>query len=121
MSDDLTKDEGELNFNLLDLIDYSVAIKELIEFGYAYGIYFIITFNEYQSVKELLHYGAGLLNKFTNRIVFSISDKDCDDLIEGVQVSGLNNITAIYTDGIKNTLQFKPYALKNYKLKEKKQ
>ena len=121
VSDDLTKDEGELNFNLLDLIDYSVAIKELIEFGYAYGIYFIITFNEYQSVKELLHYGAGLLNKFTNRIVFSISDKDCDDLIEGVQVSGLNNITAIYTDGIKNTLQFKPYALKNYKLKEKKQ
>lgn len=90
-------------------IDYSSSIKELIELGYAYGIYFILSCSEYQTVKDVLHYGAGLLDKFSNRIIFSISDKDGDDLIDGVQVSGLNNVTAIYTDGIKRTLQFKPY------------
>ena len=90
--------------------DYPSAIKELIELGYAYGMYFVITCNEYQTVKDVLHYGSGLLSKLTNRIVFAISDKDSDDLIDGVHVSNMNNITAVFTDGIKRTLQFKPYA-----------
>ena len=91
-------------------IDYTTAIKELIESGYAYGIYFIIACNEYQTVKDVLHYGAGILSKLNNRIVFAISDKDSDDLIEGIQVSGINSITAVYSDGIKKVMQFKPYS-----------
>lgn len=94
-------------------IDYSSAIKELIELGYSYGFYFVIACNEYQTVRDVLHYGAGILNKLSNRIVFAISDKDCDDLVEGVQLSGMNNISAIFTDGIKRTMQFKPYAVPN--------
>lgn len=106
-------DEGGLDFsfgNSSDAIDYPSAIKELIELGYAYGMYFVITCNEYQTVKDVLHYGSGLLSKLTNRIVFAIGDKDSDDLIDGVHVSNMNNITAVFTDGIKRTLQFKPYA-----------
>lgn len=94
-------------------IDYSSAIKELIELGYSYGFYFVIACNEYQSVRDVLHYGAGILNKLNNRIVFAISDKDCDDLIDGIQLSGMNNISAVFTDGIKRTMQFKPYAVPN--------
>lgn len=107
------KDDGGLDFNFgdsSDTIDYSSAIKELIELGYAYGMYFVITCNEYQTVKDVLHYGSGILSKLTNRIVFAISDKDSDDLIDGVHVSNMNNITAVFTDGIKRTLQFKPYS-----------
>lgn len=107
-------DNGDFNFDfdaVSDTIQYSSAIKELIELGYAYGIYFIVACNEYQTVKDVLHYGAGLLNKFTNRIIFAISDKDSDDLIDGIQVSGMNSVTAVYTDGIKKTMQFKPYAV----------
>lgn len=94
-------------------IDYSAAIKELIELGYSYGFYFVIACNEYQTIRDVLHYGAGIFNKLSNRIVFAISDKDCDDLVEGVQLSGMNNISAIFTDGIKRTMQFKPYAVPN--------
>lgn len=94
-----------------ETIQYSTALKELIELGYAYGIFFIVTCNEYQTVKDVLHYGAGLLSKFTNRIIFAISDKDSDDLIDGIQLSGMNDVTAVYTDGIKKTMQFKPYAV----------
>lgn len=107
-------DDGGLNFGFDDnseMIEYSSALKELIELGYAYGIYFVITSNEYQTVREVLHYGAGLMNKLTNRIVFAISDKDSDELIDGIQVSGMNNVTAVYTDGIKRTMQFKPYSI----------
>ena len=92
-------------------IDYTAAMKELIESGYTYGFYFVITCSEYQTVKEVLHYGAGVLTKLNNRIIFSISDKDSDDLVEGVQVSDMSCITAVYSDGIKNKLQFKPYAV----------
>lgn len=107
-------DDGGLDFNFDDTsetIEYSSALKELVELGYAYGIYFVIACNEYQTVREVLHYGASLLNKLTNRIVFAISDKDSDELIEGVQLSGMNSVTAVYTDGIKRTMQFKPYSV----------
>ena len=106
-------DDGGLDFSFDDApetIEYSSALKELVELGYAYGIYFVIACNEYQTVREVLHYGASLMNKLTNRIVFAISDKDSDELIDGIQVSGMNSVTAVYTDGIKRTMQFKPYS-----------
>lgn len=106
-----TIDDFDIDSCGTEKIDYSLAIKELIEFGYLYCFYFVIACNEYQTVRDVLHYGAGLLNKFSNRIVFSISDKDCDDLVEGVQLSDMNNISAIFTDGIKHTMQFKPYTV----------
>lgn len=107
-------DWGIKNFEQ-DSDDYSSKIKELIESGYAYGLHFVISCNEYQVIREVLHYGAGLLNKLNNRIVFAINDKDSDDLINGIQVSGMNNITAVYSDGIKKILQFKPYGLPTIK------
>lgn len=102
-------DLGEFGGTDEESVDYSSAVKELIESGYAYGFYFVITCSEYQTVKDVLHYGAGILGKLSNRIVFAISDKDSDDLIEGIQVSGMNSITAVYSDGIKKVMQFKPY------------
>lgn len=110
-----TKDD-DFSFNFSSSrggTDYMAMIKDLVETGYTYGLHFVIGCNDYQAVKDILNYGASLLNKLTNRIVFAISDRDCDSLIEGVQVSGMNNISAIFTDGIKRTMQFKPYALPN--------
>jgi len=93
--------------------DYSSMIKDIIETGYIYGINTILICNDYLVVKDVLHYGSSILNKLPIRIVFSISDKDCDDLIEGAKVSNINDITVLCTDSLKNTFQFKPYEIKN--------
>ena len=49
------------------------------------------------------------LNKFSETIVFSISDEDSGYLINDIQTSGMPNNVAYYYDGVKNKFQFKPY------------
>ena len=82
---------------------------KLIEEGSGFGIHFIISSLEYQVVRETMYYGQNVLNKFPERIIFSLGDNDSDNLIENVSVSGLRDNTVYFTDGIKNTFQMKPY------------
>ena len=56
-----------------------------------------------------MYYGENVLTRFPERIIFSLGENDADSLIENVSVSGLRDNTVIYTDGVKNTYQLKPY------------
>lgn len=82
---------------------------KMIEEGSGFGIYFVVTSMDYQTVRETMYYGENILSKFPERIIFSLGSNDAENLIENVSVSGLRSNTVYYTDGIKNTFQLKPY------------
>ena len=86
-------------------------LQQLINDGSNYGIYFIVSSLEYQSVKENMYYGENVLAKFPERIIFSLSNNDADNLIDGVSVTSLRDNTVYYTDGVKSAFQFKPYVM----------
>ena len=120
-------DEGEFNlpepstnddfdFGLSETYDFnSLSLGEkmlrMIDDGSNYGLFFIVSSLEYQSVKENMYYGENVLSKFPERIVYSLSNNDADNLIDGVSVSGLRDNTVYYTDGVKSTFQYKPYIM----------
>ena len=60
-------------------------------------------------LRESMYYGQNVLNKFPERIIFSLGSNDADNLIENVSVAGLRENTVYFTDGVKNTFQLKPY------------
>lgn len=82
---------------------------KMIEDGSGFGIHFVVTSLEYQSVRECMYYGENILTKFPERIIFSLGTNDADNLIENVSVAGLRDNTVYFTDGVKNTFQMKPY------------
>ena len=98
--------------------DYSTSslsvtekLLQIIDDGSSYGVFFVVSSLEYQSVKENMYYGENILAKFPERIVFSLSNNDADNLIDGVVVSGLRDNIVYYTDGVKATFQYKPYVM----------
>lgn len=84
-------------------------LKRLIEDGSGFGIHFVVSCLEYQTVRDCMHYGEGLLAKFPERIIFALSDSDADNLVENVSVAGLRDNTVYFTDSVKDTYQLKPY------------
>ena len=84
-------------------------LLKLIEDGSGFGIHFVISSLEYQTVKDCMHYGENSLAKFPERIIFSLNDNDADNLVENVSVTGLRDNTVYFTDGVKDTYQMKPY------------
>ena len=84
-------------------------LRILIEDGTAYGIHFVVTSLDYQTVRENMYYCQNILTKFPERIIFSLSDNDASGLIEGINVSGLRGNTVYYTDGARDKFQVKPY------------
>ncbi|MCL2295354.1 MAG: FtsK/SpoIIIE domain-containing protein [Spirochaetes bacterium] len=92
-------------------LSISEKLLQLIDDGSNYGIYFITSSLEYQSVKENMYYGENILSKFPARIIFALSNSDADNLIDGVAVAGLKDNTVYYSDGVKNIFQYKPYIM----------
>ena len=92
-----------------DLTTSNEKLLKLIEDGSGFGIHFIISSLEYQTVKDSMHYGENSLSKFPERIIFSLNDNDVDNLVENVSVTGLRDNIVYFTDGIKDTYQMKPY------------
>ena len=84
-------------------------ILKIIEDGSGFGIHFVVTSTDYQTVKETMRFGENVLAKFPERVVFSLSNNDADNLVEGVSVASLNNNLVYYTDGVRDTFQLKPY------------
>lgn len=101
---------AEIN-NMFENDDLSVGEKliKMIKDGSGFGIHFIITSLEYQTVRDSMYYGENILTSFPERIIFSLGPNDADNLIENVSVSGLRDNTVYFTDGVKNTFQMKPY------------
>lgn len=111
-TDDLESDTDEFDFGMdFGSSDLNVSEKllKLIDDGSSYGIHFIVSSMEFQTVKECMYFGEGTLNKFPERYVFALSDNDADSLIDGVSVQSLRDNIVYYTDSIKNTFQMKPY------------
>ena len=84
-------------------------LLKLISDGSGFGIHFVVSSLEYQTVRECMYYGENILTKFPERIIFALGSNDADNLIENVNVSGLRDNTVYFTDGVKNTFQLKPY------------
>ena len=114
-SDDFNPFASALNFNIgrqsssSDCTASNEKLLRLIEDGSGFGIHFIVSSLEYQTVKDCMHYGENALSKFPERIIFSLSDNDADNLVENVSVAGLRDNTVYFTDGVKDTYQMKPY------------
>ena len=96
----------------------SEKLLKLIDDGGAYGIHFIITSSEYQTIKECMFYGENIISKFPERLIFSLNDMDADSLIENVSVTSLQDNIIVYSDSVKNTFQVKPYVFPEYHLFE---
>lgn len=96
--------------NIGDDMTVGQKLLKLIEIGSAYGIHFVISSLEYQTVKETMYsYGENTIEKFPERIIFSLSEGDAERLLEGVSVSGLKDNTVYFTDSIREKLRIKPY------------
>lgn len=119
---DNTEDEfnpfaSALSFNVgrsggsADTTASNEKLLRLIEDGSGFGIHFVVSSLEYQTVKDCMHYGENALSKFPERIIFSLSDTDADNLVENVSVAGLRDNTVYFTDGVKDTFQLKPYVV----------
>ena len=92
-----------------DSISSGEKLIKMIEDGSGFGIHFVVTSSEYQTVRETMYYGENTLTKFPERIIFSLGGNDADNLIENVSVTGLRDNTVYFTDSVKNTFQMKPY------------
>lgn len=84
-------------------------LHRLINEGNGFGIHFIVTAMDWQTVRETMYYGENILSKFPQRMIFSMGGSDADNLIENVDVSALRDNTVYYSDGVRNTFQMKPF------------
>jgi len=89
----------------------SEMMLRLIDDGSGFGINFIVSCSEYQTVKTSMYFGENVLAKFPERIIFSLGDNDADSMIDNVSVANLRDNTVYYTDSVKNTFQLKPYVM----------
>ena len=80
---------------------------ELVEFGYMYGINFVLGVSDFGSIKEYMY---DFIPKFTERIIFGINDMDADRLIPESKVQNLPSNIVLYSNGISTTYQFKPFS-----------
>lgn len=85
-------------------------ILELISYGYMYGIHFVLTANDYTSVKDYMY---DVISKFNERVIFDLNDNDADRFIPEMKVQTLPDNIAVYTNGINKTYQFKPFTYLN--------
>ncbi|MCD8361683.1 MAG: cell division protein FtsK [Lachnospiraceae bacterium] len=92
-----------------DNLSVGDKLLKLMSNGSAMGIHFVVSSLEYQTVRETMYYGENILSKFPERVIFSLATSDADSLVENISVAGLRENTVIYSDGIKNTFQLKPY------------
>lgn len=90
-------------------MDIGAKFRKLVEDGAGFGISFVVSSLDFQTVRDCMQYGENLLPKFSERIIFSLGENEADYLIDGVSVNSLQNNTVYFTDGVKNTVQMKPY------------
>lgn len=108
MMDDFLADMKESNDkHSTTNISYGKKLLTLLEQGYTYGINFVMSSPDYISIKEHMY---DVVPKFSNRIVFAISNSDADRIISEAKPEQIKNNIVIYHDGINPLYQFKPYS-----------
>lgn len=93
-------------------VSYSMKLQTLIENGYTYGINVVLTSPDYISIKEYIY---SVIPKFSNRIVFVLSNADAGRIVAEAKTEGIRDNIVIYHDGINSPYQFKPFdGIKEY-------
>ena len=82
---------------------------KMMEDGSGFGIHFVVSSLEYQTVRDTMYYGSNLLSRFPERVIFALNPTDAGNLIENVSVAGLRDNTVYFTDSVKNTFQLRPH------------
>lgn len=88
-------------------VSHGKKLLEMIEHGYTCGIHFVLSVPDYISIKEHMY---GVVQKFSNRIVFAMSNDDASRFISDAKTEQLKNNIVIYYDGINPSYQIKPYS-----------
>lgn len=86
--------------------NYRSILLELIELGYMFGVNIILTSSDLTSIKEYMY---DVIQKFSERIIFELSDTDADRIIPEAKIQNLPEDILLYTNGIKPPFQFKPF------------
>lgn len=87
-------------------ISYHKKLMTLIETGYSYGINVVLSCPDLVSIKEIIY---EVIPKFQNRIVFGVSNTDADRIIQEAKTEKLKSNIVIFSDGINQSYQFKPF------------
>jgi hypothetical protein len=87
-------------------IPYGKKVEELIENGYTCGIHFVMSAPDYYSIKD---YSYNIISKFSNKILFDMSNEDARRLISDANTENLKENIVIYYDGKNQSYQMKPY------------
>lgn len=88
--------------------DISIRDKlyQIIKEGYKYGINTIISVNDWSFYYDNLF---DFRSSFKNKIIYSLSTSDAERFIPDIDIRQLKENIAIYTDGMRERSQFKPY------------
>lgn len=105
--DDFMSEMNETKTRDTSNVSHGKKLLELIEHGYTCGIHFVMSVPDYVSIKEHMY---GVVQKFSNRIIFSMSNEDASRFIGDAKTEQLKNNIVIYYDGINPSYQIKPYS-----------
>ena len=102
--------KSQNNSNSVSNIGVKEKFRRLLESGYLVGIQFVMTVSELNILKRIL---KSDLDPFTNRILLKTNDKfGLNYFIEtDINMDHLENNIALFSDGIKPAILFKPYEL----------
>lgn len=105
--DDFNSDVTSQNQPAKGRPNYRAILMELIEFGYMYGVNIVLTASDFTSIKEYMY---DIVPKFSERIIFGLSDIDADRIVPEAKVQNLPDNILLYTNGVNMTFQFKPFS-----------
>ena len=104
--DDFNADVASQNNSIATRPNYRSILMELIEFGYMFGVNIVLTASDLTSIKEYMY---DVISKFSERIIFELSDTDADRIIPEAKIQDLPDNILLYTNGVKPSFQFKPF------------
>jgi hypothetical protein len=108
--DDFNADVASQNNSIATRPNYRSILMELIEFGYMFGVNIVLTASDLTSIKEYMY---DVIPKFSERIIFELSDTDADRIISEAKIQDLPDNILLYTNGVNSTFQFKPFSYEN--------
>ncbi len=75
-----------------------------------FGVNIVLTASDLTSIKEYMY---DVIPKFSERIIFELSDTDADRIISEAKIQDLPDNILLYTNGVNSTFQFKPFSYEN--------
>ena len=99
------EDENEFNDNS-DEISLKDKLSQIIKEGYKYGVHTLLSVNDWSFYYDNLF---DFRNSFKNKIIYALPPNEAERFIPDVDIGQLRENMAIYTDGMREKSQFKPY------------